>query len=94
MKGGIRYGKSHLNISSQYDFMKDREKYRPSEIFIHMVLIFLSDGNDYTYDDLIKIFSIPEQNKYPFINFVQELVYGKTGLEISKKYTNIKIPTR
>lgn len=92
---GIRYGRTHIAISSQYNFMKGyNRRLQPGEVFLHELCVFLSDGNTYTIPQLAHIMSIPQKDLIAFTNLVYAIVDGKTGLEISRQYSGLKLPKR
>lgn len=91
---GIRLGKVHLNISSQYNFMNGSAKMRPQELFIHLICRFLSDGNTYTFRQLADILEIPNNERLQFVNLVSSIINGDTGLEISRLYGELKRPLK
>ena len=89
---GIRLGKTHLPISSQYSFMNNVKKFQPSDWYIHLVCRILSDGNEYTLKEVCDMLNVPPEERLQFVNFVSALITGDTGLEISRMYGELKRP--
>lgn len=90
----IRYGKTHLDISSKYNFMRGVTKMNPSGALTHLLCMVLSNGNTYTYDELADMLNIAPEKRISFANYVSALVDGDTGLEISRNYRKLKKPLR
>ena len=90
----IRYGKTHLDISSKYNFMKNNLTFKSNEELINDICIILSDENFYTFDEIMTLLSIPYSEKLQFINFIHNLINKRTAVEISKKYNNLKMPIK
>ena len=92
--GGIRQGKVHLQISSQYQFMNNSKKMSPNELFIHLACQLLSNGKIYTFKELADILNVPNDERVQFVNFISALVSRDTGLEISRLYPELKRPLK
>lgn len=90
---GIRKGKTHLYISKEYNFMKNKEYVKYSEEFTHLICIALSDPNTaHTFESLMELYNIPESQKDCFEIYVRDVVRKRTGKQISDMYPNIKMP--
>lgn len=89
----IKFGKTHKNISKEYNFMKNNDlNKRYSESFAHLVCKFLSDGNEYTYNELARLLSIPDEELKTFKIFVTDIIRDRTYKNVKKLYGKIKIP--
>lgn len=88
----IRQGKTHTDISMQYEFMNGVQKAKYSEMFAHLLCNFLSDGSVYTYKELADVLQIPNEQRIYFRNFIKKLINGDTYKNVSSQYNNLKLP--
>ena len=92
---GTRHGKVHRNISINYNFMKGASVHNryPTDIAEELCK-FLSDGNQYTYRELMNHFNIPNEERKNFKVFIDDLVDKRTYKAISDKYNNLIKPKK
>ena len=89
---GIRYGKTRLDISSQYDFMNDGQRKNYSEELAYLLCEILNDGNVYTYKEIMDLLQIPNDERIHFRNFILRILDNSTFKNISAKYNNLTKP--
>ena len=76
--------------SINYNFMKGASIYnRYSTDIAEELCKFLSDGNQYTYRELMNHFNIPNEERKNFKVFIDDLVDKRTYKAISDKYNNL-----
>lgn len=93
MISSIKAGKSHKDISKDFNFMKnDSLEIKYSEEFAHLVCKFLSNGNEYTYMELANLLRIPENELKVFKIFVTDILRGRTYKNVAKMYEKLKFP--
>lgn len=85
---GIRYGKTHRNISVNYNFMKGSNvKNRYSEAFAELVCQFLSDTTrSFSYKEIMDFLNIPNEERKTFKIFIDDLLRGRTCKAVTSKY--------
>ena len=85
---GIRYGKTHRNISINYNFMKGAKvQNRYSLEFAELICQFLSDPNRvYTYKEIMDLLDIPNEERKNFKIFIDDLIRGRTCKSVTEKY--------
>lgn len=86
---GIRYGKTHRNISKNYNFAKDMNILnRYSLDFAELVCQFLSDPNvQYTYKEIMDLLDIPNSERPNFKIFIDDLIGKRTAKSVTSKYS-------
>lgn len=89
---GIKYGKTYRDISSQYNIHGTNRRTRYSLDFADLVCQFLNDGNQYTYKEIMDLLQIPIEDRLFFKVYINDLLRGRTALEITSKYDNLKQP--
>ena len=90
---GIRNGKAHLPISTQYNFMNGSTgKINYSLDFAYLVCLFLSDDNTYTFKELADLLRIPHEERNFFVKFVCDIINGDTALEVSRQFNHLERP--
>lgn len=89
---GVKYGKSHRDISCKYNFRKGMDvTIRYSLEYAHDVCRVLSDGNDYTYSEIMDMFNIPDIERPNFKIYINDLLRGRTAKSVTVNY-NLKKP--
>lgn len=85
---GIRYGKTHRNISINYNFMKGAKvQNRYSLEFAELLCQFLSDPTIvYTYKEIMDLLDIPNEERKNFKIFIDDLIRGRTCKSVTEKY--------
>ena len=85
----IRYGKTHRNISINYNFMKGANvQNRYSLEFAELICQFLSDPNrDFTYKEIMDYLDVPNGERKNFKIFIDDVIRGRTCKSVSEKYT-------
>ena len=85
---GIKYGRTHRNISVNYNFMKGANvQNRYSLEFAELVCKFLSDtSRKYTYKEIMDYLEIPNAERKNFKIFIDDLLGGRTCKSITEKY--------
>lgn len=89
----IKLGKAHRDISSQYNItgLDKNPKTRYSLEFAYLVCQFLQNGN-YTYSQLMNYLQIPESDRAYFKVYINDLIRGRTCLEATRNFDNLKKP--
>lgn len=84
----VRYGKTHRNISVNYNFMKDANvKNMYSLDFANLVCQFLSDATrDYSYKEIMDYLQIPNNERKNFKIFIDDLLRGRTCKSVTENY--------
>lgn len=90
---GIRYGKTHRDISINYNFMKGANiANRYSLDFAELLCQFLSDTNNtYSYKEIMDYLDIPNEERKNLKIFIDDLLRGRTCKSVTSKY-NLKKP--
>lgn len=90
---GIRLGKCHRSISTQYHFLPEMQvQQRYSLDFAHLVCNFLSDPNrQYTYKQIMDFLQIPNEERPAFRIYINDLLRGRTAKSVTEQY-NLKKP--
>lgn len=82
----IRYGKTHIRISSGYNFMSGVHKIDYSEQFAYMLCLTLSNGHQYTYKEIMDLFRIPAEERIYCREFINSLLDGYTYKNIAANF--------
>lgn len=88
----IRHGKTHIAISSQYNFLNGITKVDYSDMFTHVLCAILSDGNEYTYKEVADMLEINQNDRVYFKNYVDNVIHGDTAKNIAAMYPGLKRP--
>lgn len=85
---GIKSGKSHRNISTNYKFMSGGNiTNRYSLEFAELVCQFLSDTTrDFSYKEIMDLLEIPNPERKNFKIFIDDLIGGRTCKSVTFKY--------
>lgn len=85
---GIKSGKSHRNISTNYKFMIGGYiSNRYTLEFAELVCQFLSDtSRNFTYKEIMDFLEIPNNERKNFKVFIDDLIAGRTCKSIVSKY--------
>lgn len=85
---GIRYGKTHRNISINYNFMRGAKmSNRYSLAYAELVCKFLSDPErDFSYKEIMDYLEIPNNERKNFKIFIDDLLRGRTCKSVTDKY--------
>lgn len=83
---GIRRGKTHIYISKDFSFMSGSVNKSYSEFTIHLLCQFLSDGNTYSYKDIMGLMHIPNEDRKLFKIFINDVIRKRTGKVITDEY--------
>lgn len=85
---GIRYGKTHRNISINYNFMKGANvQNRYSLDCAELICQFLSDTTrDFTYKEIMDYLDVPNSERKNFKIFIDDIIRGRTCKSVSEKY--------
>ena len=90
---GIRKGKTHTYISSNYSFMSGTVEKRYDEFTIHLLCKFLSDEREYSYKEIMDLLQIPNEDRKLFKVFINDVIRKRTGKLITDRfYPNLKQP--
>lgn len=89
---GIRNGKTHTEISSQYKFMSKNDYPLYNLDFAYLVCQFLTDGNEYTFKELADLLRIPNNERVCFVNYVGDLISGATAKTVVDQFPPLKRP--
>lgn len=90
----IKYGQTYKDIAEQYNFPGAKGRYTFSDMFVYLLCQFLSDGNDYTYNDLAEFLQIPVNERTRFRVFVDDVLEYNTATHITEHFDNLKTPSR
>lgn len=85
---GIKSGKTHRNISTNYKFMAgEYVSNRYTLGFAELVCNFLSDNTrDFSYKEIMDLLEIPNSERKTFKIFIDDLIAGRTCKSITSKY--------
>lgn len=90
---GIRNGKTHKYISNEYSFMSGKIKKDYNEFSIHLLCKILSDGNTYSYKEVMDMMQIPNEDRRLYRVFINDVIHKRTGKVITDRfYPNIQKP--
>lgn len=90
---GIRNGKTHKYISSEYSFMSGKCKKDYSEFSIHLLCKILSDGNTYSYKEVMDMMQIPNEDRRLYKVFINDVISKRTGKLVTDQfYPNLQKP--
>lgn len=91
----IKSGKTHINISSQYNFLKGIHKINYGEFYAYIICQFLSDTTrEYTYKEIADYMQVPYNERVQFANFINCLLLGDTYLNVTRQFSNLKRPLK
>lgn len=89
----IKNGKTHKYISAGYRFMNNQLPVQFGENLIYLICNFLSDKTrDYTYKEIMDHLQISNNHRLQFKIFINDIINGRTGKNISKLYGDLKRP--
>lgn len=90
---GIRNGKTHKYISNEYSFMSGKIKKDYNEFSIHLLCQILSDGNTYSYREVMDMMQIPNEDRRLYKVFINDIIHKRTGKVITDRfYPNLQKP--
>lgn len=91
---GIRNFKTHTYISKNYNFAKNQVTSKQYDLEIaHLVCKLLSDeSKTYTYQDIMTLLNIPNEECKIFKIYVNDLLRGRTAKQVVCQYNNLKKP--
>lgn len=89
----IRNGRSYLSISKNYKFMNKYDLVQYNINTIRMIFELLTDGNNYSYKDIMDILNIPYNQIVSLRTLIYYIRKGSTCKEYVRKYGMINPPT-
>lgn len=90
---GIKLGKTYRYISNQYNIpgLSPNGRTRYSLDFAYLVCQFLQNGK-YTYTQIMDYLEIPSEDRPYFKVYINDLLRGRTALEVTRNFDNLKKP--
>lgn len=89
---GIVKGKSYRHISCNYNIPGLQGRTRYSLDFAHLVCQFLKNGDQFTYLEIMNALQIPKEDRKMFKVYINDLLRGRTALEVTRYYGELKKP--
>ena len=85
-------GKSYRHISCNYNIPGLQGRTRYSLDFAHLVCQFLKNGDQFTYLEIMDMLQIPKEDRKMFKVYINDLLRGRTALEVTRYYGELKKP--